>query len=170
MRIDLLGAVLVIFSCSTCGLRIATGYRKEYRQLQQLTHALSEMESELQYRLTVLPELVAHASSRTSGELREILLSFSENLTHHQFPDAGSCMQSALSSHEQLSERVLELLEFLGLSLGRFDLSGQLNSLHQLEYMLEREMKLLEQDLPMRLRCYRILGICTGIGLSVILL
>ena len=61
------------------------------------------------------------------------------------------------------------MLLLLGRSLGRFDLSGQLKGLTSLRERCSREMQELHLDRDNRLRSYRVLGLCAG-GALVILL
>ena len=64
-----IGAILIITSCTACGFSVAAGKRKEEQLLYRLIQILQIMESELQYRLTPLPELCRLAA----GEKKDVL-------------------------------------------------------------------------------------------------
>ena len=73
MMWKLIGAVFIIFGCGGIGFLIAAGIKKEERYIKELTEALEFMTSELKYRMTPLPELMARAAACTSGDLFKAL-------------------------------------------------------------------------------------------------
>lgn len=170
MILQPLGAVLIVGSSSYCGFAIAARYRMEERQLKQLHLAVTEMQCGLSYQLTPLPELAAAGAKRTTGELNRVLTVFSENLSNQLFPDAQSCMAAAIGQDSELSDRLVSILHLLGISLGRFDLSGQLKGFEEVQADIDREVQTLAQNRENRLRSYCTLGICAGAALAVLLL
>ena len=56
----------------------------------------------------------------------------------------------------------------LGTSLGRFDLTGQLNGLEQVRSHCRRELEALAGNRDQRVRGYQTLGICAGAALAIL--
>lgn len=165
-----IGAILIVASCSGCGFAIAAGKRKEEKLLYQLLGILQFMETELQYRLTPLPELCRLAAEETSGMLHVIFMNLYRELNWQKLPDAGSCMYAAIQRSGELPSRIRRLLVQLGHTLGRFDLSGQLLGIQAVRKRCEESLGSIRNNRDERLRSYQTLGICAGAALAIILL
>ena len=62
------------------------------------------------------------------------------------------------------------MLLLLGSSLGRFDLAGQLKGLSAVKGQCALELQELRTDREPRLRSYRVLGLCAGAALVILLI
>lgn len=165
-----IGAILIVTSCSSCGFLIAAGKRREERLLYQLIDILRFMESELQYRLTPLPELCRMAAGETNGVLRNVFLNLYRELTCQKQPDAGSCMYASIHRSGEIPSRIRRLLVMLGGSLGRYDLSGQLQGIQALRKRCNENLESIRKNRNERLRSYQTLGVCAGTALAIILI
>ena len=132
-----IGAILIIASCSGCGFAIAAAKRREEKLLMQLLDSLQFIERELQYRLTPLPELCRMAARESSGMISTVFINLFRELNWRKQPDAGSCMYAALQRSGELPPRVRRLLVQLGHTLGRFDLTGQLQGIQSVQQRCE---------------------------------
>lgn len=112
-----IGAIFVLFSCGGFGFSIAHSYRQRERLLHQLLAALEMMASELEYRLTPLPELARKAAKDTSGVLRDVFLNLARELDWQSEPDAGSCMRAAMDKCHDLPTCLRRPLRLLGQTL-----------------------------------------------------
>lgn len=165
-----IGAVLIITGCSGCGFAIAAGNRREEQLLYQLVSVLQVIESDLQYRLTPLPELCRMAAGETKGILQAVFLNLYRELSWQKLPDAGSCMHAAIQRSGELPPRVRRLLVQLGHTLGRFDLSGQLQGIQSVRNRCEESLGSIRKNRDERLRSYQTLGICAGAALAILLI
>lgn len=163
-----MGAILIITGCGGFGFSMASNYRKEVKTFQQLIHILHFMECELQYRLTPLPELCRLAGREGKGIVRDIFLNLSEELQRQYAPDVCSCMAEALKKNPGLPVRLRNQLLRLGHSLGRFELSGQVQGLQAVRTVCEEEVSRLNEGRENRLRSYRTLGLCAGTALVIL--
>lgn len=170
MTVKLIGAMLVIFGCGGFGFSLAASHRREEKTLQQLVHLLDYMESELQYRLTPLPQLCAHAAAESRGVLRSVFSGFTAQLEDQVSPNVSSCMYAALSACKEIPGQTKACLEELGRSLGRFDLAGQLNGLDSVRQTCKKKLEELENNKEVRLRSYQTLGLCAGAALAILLI
>lgn len=161
---------MILFGCGGVGFTVVAAYRRQVHALQQLIRALEYMECELQYRMTPLPELCRSASHVCTGCVRSVLQQLSTELEAQIIPNAVSCMHAALTKHSSIPERLLKCLERLGDSLGRFDLTGQLQGLGSVRKCAEFELEQLRQNQDVRLRNYQTLGLCAGAALVVLFL
>ena len=133
MKEEWMGAVLIVTGCGGFGFTMAAAHREREQILKQLLRVLQFMAWELQYRLTPLPELCCMAAKEGKGLVSQILLALGRELEQQVQPDAAGCMQAVLDRREELPRPVRFLFRRLGMSLGRFDLPGQLEGLEDLE-------------------------------------
>ncbi len=170
MSIKLIGAGLIIAGCGSVGFSMASAHRREETALRQLSSALDFMECELQYRLTPLPELCRNAAADCSGCIKDVLLCLASELENQIAPDASACMNAAIAKTAKLPRRVQKNFMELGVSLGRFDLQGQLQGLENARQLCRRDLEELSQNRDVRLRSYQTLGLCAGSALAVLFL
>ena len=170
MNYKWIGAMLVIFGCGGFGFLMASASKREEKHLRELLETLEFMISELQYQLTPLPELILRASGYASGSLKQVLTVLSEELNGQVAPNAESCMRSALDKCQSIPVLTGNILRLMSRSLGKFDLSGEINGLTLVKEACKENLHKLTKDRVERLRSYRTLGVCAGIALAILLI
>lgn len=170
MELKWIGAAFILGSCGSLGFSIASERIREEVLLRQLLSVIRQMQWELQYRLTPLPELIRNASVHAGKTILQIMSGLAEELDRQILPDAASCMHSAIQELPGLPDSVINILNELGLSLGRFDLSGQIRGLDAVIDLCSSAMEGLRVNKSERLRCCRILGLCAGAAMVILLI
>ena len=168
MELRILGAVRVFAGCGSVGFLIAAGYRLEERTLRQLLSALDFMQCELQYRLTPLPELCRKVGAAAEGYVRAFFLSLAIALEDQIRPDVERCVSHGLAEVPKMPALSAEVIKQLGVSLGRFDLNGQIRGLEAARTSCRSSLERLTKDKSLRLRSYQTLGLCTGAALAIL--
>lgn len=163
------GAVLLLAGCGGFGFSMAAASRREMRMIRGLIHGMQEMEWELKYRMTSLPELLRIGADATGGVLREILRELAEKLDRRETEDISGCLNGILS-RQQLPGRVRKNMKQLGRSLGRFELEGQLQGLQAIRLQCRKDLRELEENSNQRMRNYQTLAICAGAALVILLI
>ena len=159
-----IGAMLVLVSCGGFGFAIAAQYRVELKTLQRIMVLLDSMECELSYHLTPLPELCRCSGAAAGGAIQRVMVQLALELERQIYPDVAGCMQFALAAEKRIPQISHKLLSMLGQSLGRYDLSGQLNGISAVREQCGKEMNHMEQNH----RSYQTLGVCSGISLVIL--
>ena len=170
MQYKWIGAVMILVSCGGFGFSLAAAQLREEKSLRSLVLALDYMECELQYRLTPLPELCRQTASESSGDIRSVFSSFSDELDAQISPDVARCMDAALSRNPNLPRLTRDSFSTLGQTLGRFDLPGQLKGLETVRAQCRRNLETLTANKESRLRSYQTLGLCAGAALAILFL
>lgn len=168
MNYKWIGAILVVAACSGCGFSMAAAYKTEEKMLREIMRILQYMECELTYRLTPIPDLCRQAGSESGGVIGNIFVRLSEELEAQISPDVYSCMLSLLNTEQNLPDAVRMLLKSIGTTLGRFDLSGQLQELEAVQASCSAELEYLKIHREERLRGYQTLGLCAGAALVIL--
>lgn len=168
MTIKVIGAILVIVGCSSVGFMMVASHKREEKALLHFLNALSFMECELQYKLSPLPQLCRGVSEHSDGYIQKVLTLLAIELESQIAPDAQACMNAVLVQLPKLPQLLRTNLEKLGESLGRFDLSGQIQGIQTARRLVEQDLNNLCKNQESRLRCYQTLGLCAGSALVVL--
>ena len=167
--IRILGAAMLVGGCCGFGCILARNHHREVRQVRQLRKAVQEMQWELKFRMTALPELCMLAGQAAGEPLKHLFFNFSKQLDSREVTDLSACFNGMLMN-EDLTRRVKALLRQLGDCLGRFDLEGQLQGLEEVRQQCVHELKELEEKTPDRLKNYRTLAVSAGVVLAILFL
>ena len=170
MAVKWIGALLVITACGGMGFQVSGAYRRQEQELEQLVQIFTFLSCELTYRLTPLPELCRLASGQARGMVKSVFVTLSEMLEDRAESDGNQCMTETLRRYPQLSERTRQALFQLGLSLGQFDLEGQIKGLEGTIVFCTRERDRMCSNMAQRLRGYQTLGLCAGAALAILLI
>ena len=164
----LLGAVLIMVGCGYCGFSLTAACKREERILRQLTQVLDYMQCELHFRLTPLPDLCKQAGNQYRNCVGKFFADLSDRLESHQSPDVSGCVTASLAARKDLPYKVVQTLELLGTSLGRFDVEGQIRGLESVRGHCKVELDRIAINREARLRGYQTLGLCTGAALVIL--
>lgn len=165
--VRLLGAALILAGCGGFGFTLSAARRREIRMLRQLIRALQEVQWELKYRMTALPELCRTAAMASGGILKDIFLELAGKLERREVMDLSGSL-NAIVSEREVPRRVKQNLRQLGASLGRYDLEGQLQGLEAVRRQCRKDLKELEENCASQLRSYQTLALCAGAALAIL--
>ena len=166
-----LGAVLILTGGSSIGVCAAQELRQRSRILEQFLAALDQIQAELSFRLTPMPELLRRLGQESEEPLK----------TFFQTCEAGL---SALGevSFSVVWNRALQMeplallpedripLEQLGAVLGRYDAEGQRTTLESVRVRLSQCLEDAREKQKKMGRVYRTLGVSAGVLCILLLL
>ena len=159
---------MIMAGCGGIGFSRSIFYKKEIQSMCDFIRLLDVMESELAFRQTPLPELCKMASCYCKS-YEKVFCSFSNALESQIAPNPSACMEVVLAGFSALPESGRRCLQAFGECIGLFDLKGQLLQLQALREQCGKQLMELEANKDVKLRTYRILGICAGAALAVLL-
>ena len=165
-----IGALMITFACTAVGFSMAAAHRREEDALRSLLQILEYLYSDLQFRLTPLPELCRRAADSRNHSVGQVFKTLSDELEHQICPDASSCMHAALLRCRSIPSSLQKAFELLGASLGQFNLEGQLRGLESVMVHCRQELDRLSCNRDTRLRSYQTLGLCAGAALAILLI
>lgn len=168
MYIKIIGAFLIVACCGGYGIKLAATHRREVQLLHELLRILDVMQSELEYRLTPIPQL-CKVCAEDAGALKFIFLLVADKLEKQETCDASAAMALTLQENKNFPPITAGQLRNLGQTLGRFDLQGQIRGFSQCAKDCAHKLNELESNQQQRLRSYRTLGFCAGAALAILL-
>ncbi len=165
--IRLVGSALLLAGCGGFGYSLAASVRREMGLLRRLIRGLQEMEWELKYRMTPLPELCRIAGDASGGVLKDLFRELADRLDNRDAVEISGCLNGLLPG-KNLPPRLRRNLRQLGQSLGRFDLEGQIQGLQAVRQQCRKDLRDLEEGSVQRLRSYQTLALCAGAALAIL--
>ena len=168
MTWKLIGSVFVIISCAGFGFITASEHYREVKSLKNLVDCLNYMEWELKYRMTHLPDLCNDITNQFGGIIKSIFKDLAESFDMQSEPDAQHCMERILSNRKDVPSYTKTALYYLGRSLGKFDLEGQIKGIHSVRVECVRNLEHLQNNQAVRIRSYKTLGLCAGAAIAIL--
>lgn len=162
--------MLIIISCGGTGISLAVNHKREEAMLHQMLSAIAYMRSQLEFRLTPLPQLFRQTARQCTGSLCRLFHTLAQEMEQQFLPEAPDCMHAALKACPELPPGIQTVCRELGRSLGQHDLSGQLQGLDASRINCQRLFAKLEQNRDQRLRSYQTLSLCAGAALAILLI
>ena len=164
-----IGALMIVCGFGGIGMLFARYQKTDAILLRELSRILERMRSELEYRLTPVPDLLRIGGQNASEPLRRLFSDLAGMLDTQCAADASEAMEAILSDDRQFPSETRQQLYLLAETLGCYDLNGQVRGLQDCRNECIHQLELLENNQQQRLRSYRTLGFCTGAALAILL-
>lgn len=168
--IRLLGAILIVTGCGSIGFIIANRLLYEISITKRFISIMEFWKNSLIYHHTTLPELCKKAHSMDSTVIGEFFGLLGEQLNKQGTSDAASCVEYILSISRNVPHCCKVLIKELSIGLGSFDLNGQTQLIDSVLDAANNTLRSLSENLTVRLRSYRTLGICAGFAIAILII
>ena len=167
----LVGAVLLAMGPTMIGFYAASRLARRPRILRELIGALEQMEREITFRLTPLPELFAHLAQTHSGPVGRVFSSCTAGMDELGRRPISEIWRKALDDAQlDVTGRARKALEELGDVLGQYDEQGLRGALEQARAELSAAAEQAEQEREQKGRMDQVLGLTTGALLVILLI
>lgn len=167
----IIGAALVVVSCTGIGFRIARDFRRRPQQLRMLSQAIRLLESEIEYTVTPLPQALMRVGSRTDAPVSELFLDAAKRLKAGDVT-VESAFSSAIDSVRldlALKQADLEVLRDFGQTLGTSDRITQVQQIQVLLTQLDRLLAEARDSQKKNERMWQYLGVIAGLMIVILL-
>ncbi|MDO7788625.1 stage III sporulation protein SpoIIIAB [Desulforamulus aquiferis] len=171
--LKLLGAIIVVFSCTLIGLTVASAYSRRPGEIRALQNALQLLETEISYGATPLPDALASVSERCDTRVALLFNRAAQELMTMRGITAREAWEIALSEYypkSALSRIDRSILLELGNSLGVSDREDQVKHLMLAKEQLKLEQTKAEDASIKNTKVYNYLGFLGGLTLVLILI
>lgn len=159
---------MILCGCGVFGIMSASSYRKEIRTLRSFIDMLHAIECELQYKANklqnVFEDLADSAISPMSDFCRRLAAEFDSQVQ----PCVPDCVYAALAKCRNIPKSTESYIIKLGLTLGRFDLNGQLLELCALKKETELTLSKLSAQQDTKAQNMKTLAICAGAAIVIL--
>lgn len=167
----LAGALLLAIGPTVVGFHAADRLRRRPRRLRELAAALEQMEREIAYRLTPLPELFSSLSQEYGGPVGELFAQCARAMDGLGQHSMAQIWREALSGAAlDVEGRGLRALEELGEVLGRYDGEAVRCALKRACAELSAAADEAEREWERKGRMNQVLGLTAGALLVILLI
>lgn len=173
IMIKILGVIFIIAASSMMGFMFAEALRKRLLQLKDLRGALVQLQNEIFYTRTDLPEACAKVAQKSKYPINEIFENVSEQLEKNSTDSVYEAFKQALNLNESklsLTKEDKEVLTDLSKALGDSDMEGHKKVFSLAEYNIKSKIEALEGNVDKNIKMYRYLGFSLGAAIAIILI
>lgn len=169
--IRLVGAVLLTVGSATLGFGAVNHLEGRVHDLRELMAGVETLQRELGWRLAPLPEALSRAAKGTNGRPSQFFKLCAQSAAHLNGRTFQQIWQEGVEASQMRLEREdLEVLEQLGLVLGRYDGDSQQRALEVTGTRLEQQRTNAAEQRARLGRVYSMLGITAGLFLVILLI
>mgnify|MGYP005795278025 FL=1 len=173
MWLRLLGAFLVVVSCTGLGVGAAARLKERRRLLETMKRMVSHLKGEILYANAALPAALSRTGKRGEGVLAEFFCAVADCLESGEgetFAQVWSREAKRVLRRCPLSAAGREALLSFGKNLGYLDREMQEKTIQFYLEELDLEIARLRGEEPEKSRLFFSMGILSGLFLTVILL
>lgn len=171
--IRILGLALIVGAASAMGFMFSETLKRRLTQLRELQGALIQLENEIFYTRTALPEACLSVSEKSNysvdkvfKKVSEVLSDNSTNSVYDAFVTALSCNEEYISLTKEDKDIILDLAK----ALGESDLEGHKKVFSLAEHRINSKVEELQSGVDKNVKMYRYLGFSLGAAVAIILI
>lgn len=168
MIIKLIGALMIIIGCSLFGVMSASSYRKEIKTLGCFIDLINAIECELQYKASKLQDVFGDLADSMKRPISDFCSILSAEFDSQVQPCVPDCVYAALAKCRNIPKSTEAYIVKMGLTLGRFDLNGQLLELSAVRKEAESALLKLSVQQDTKTRNMKTLAICAGAAIVIL--
>lgn len=162
------GAAMVLVGCTAIGCLAASHCKMKIQVLESFLCLLDKMIAELSGKISPLPEL-CRSAAEDSGIFKVVLMAFADSLDSQIEPVPRACMDNVLAQANCVNKEFRLCLEELAQIFGDYDLDGQLRQLEALYRKWMVKLTDSRDGVSLKIRNCRVMGICAGCALAILL-
>lgn len=171
--IKLLSCFIILAASTIGGFVYAEGFRKRVRQLNEFERALSQLENEIEYTHTPLPEALESVSEKSESPVKEIFEKISKLLYKNEVDSVYNAFKKCLidqTNYLNLNLEDINVILDLSKSLGEADIEGHRKIFSLVKTNLKKRITISEDIMNKNLKLYRYLGFSIGAMIVIVLL
>jgi len=171
--LKLIGSSLIVYACGSVGLMVAGSYARRPRELANVASALVNLQTEISYAATPLPEALAGLARQAGEPAGRLFAETARALRHNRGTTAGEAWAAALAEvypDTALRDVDREILEAFGQYLGQSDRLDQERHILAAIERLRREEARAREDQARNEKLWRYIGFLTGLAVAILTL
>lgn len=167
-----IGILMVIAASTAAGFILADSFKKRLSQLKEFQSALIQLQNEIFYTKTTLPEACMNISLKARYPVNMIFKTVYENLNENFSDSVYDAFVRALEQEKSncLLESDKSIILNLAKSLGESDIEGHKKVFNLADHDLKNTIGTLEIQLNKNIKMYRYLGFSFGAVIAILLI
>lgn len=171
MKLILLLVVIII--CTLIGYGYGEEFSKRCNQLKELLRVIVELENEIVYCHTPLPQCLKKIGIKTKEPLKKLLEIIEEKLKGNEVSDIHEAFLVGINAEKEnlsLKEEDYNIVLDLSKSLGETSIDNQHSIFSLAREKLKREIEETERESRKNTKAYRSLGLGIGLMIAIFLM
>ena len=165
--------MLVVLSTGGAGLFLTQKYQRRPREVRELIYVLNVLENEIAFLSRRLPEAFLNISVQMKYPMATVFIEIANIMKSNKSLDFHTIWKDALKkvlASTSLQNDELEIINNLGLTLGRTDTDGQVRCIRMAINQLKNQ-EITAMEVAKKLgTSFRNLGIFLGLGIVILLM
>lgn len=170
--IKILGCILILLSSTAAGFIYGNNYKKRVYQLNEIQRSLYQIQNEMEYNHTTLPDIFYNVSRKSKAPIDSLFNEISILLCSNEVDDVYGAFNSVFKNNNSinLNKEDIDLILDLSKSLGECNIEGQKKIFLLAQENLKKQIANAEIKMNKNLKMYRYLGFSIGAMLTIILI
>lgn len=171
--IKIIGCLLILGSSTVGGFLCGEIFRRRVKQLNELERAINQLESEIEYTHTPLPEALYSVAQKSGAPISKLLNKASDLLYSNKVETVYEAFNICIKDENinlDLKPQDINLVLDLSKSLGESDIEGHKRIFSLTISNLKKNIKIAETEMNSNVKMYRYLGFSIGAMLVIVLI
>ncbi|MCT8976037.1 stage III sporulation protein SpoIIIAB [Clostridium sp. CX1] len=171
--LKVIGCMMILLASTGIGFIYGERFKKRTNQLNELRRCIHQLQNEIVYTHTPLPEAIMDISKKSNYPIKDIFEDISNLLFDGEVDDVYEAFRNVfIKKREDLNLKREDINVILDLSktLGESDIEGQQKMFALTLENIKKQLKISEELMSKNLKMYRYLGFSFGAMLVIILI
>lgn len=171
--LKVIGCLIILGASTGIGFTYAEKFRKRTTQLNEIQRCIHQLENEIVYTHTPLPEAIRDVAKKSINPIQQIFKEVADLLFSNEVDNVYEAFSNVLVNQKEnlnLKREDVNIILDLAKSLGESDINGQLRMFSLTLENLKKKIKDSESLMNKNVKMYRYLGFSLGAMLVVILI
>lgn len=167
------GFLLILLSTSLAGFVFGESFKKRGMQLKEMERALIQLQNEILYTHTALPEAFYKIGDKSKDPMKNIFEDIAKSLDFSQVESVYFAFNNALNKNKEdlnLEKEDISILLDLAKSLGESDIEGHKKIFAMTLNNIRENISIAEEKMKKNTKMYRYLGVCAGAMIIILLI
>jgi len=170
--LKILGCIMILGASTGIGFNYGEKFKKRTKQLNEIQRCIHQLQNEIVYTHTPLPEAILDVSKKSISPIKNIFEQVSSLLFLNEVDNVYEAFKNVIDNEKDnlnLKKEDLNIIFDLAKTLGESDIDGQ-NRMFSLSLEnLKKQLKISEDLMNKNVKMYRYLGFSLGTVLVIIL-
>lgn len=168
-----IGCLLILGASTIGGFAYGEGFKKRVKQLNELERSLNQLQSEIEYTYTPLPEALKNVALKSNEPINDIFMEASKLLYSNEVETVHEAFIKSIEKKKlnlNLNKEDINIIVDLSKSLGESDVEGHKKVFSLTILNLKKKINEAEILMSKNLKMYRYLGFSIGAMIVIVLI
>lgn len=170
--IKIVGCLLILGASTIGGFIYSEGFKKRHKQLNELERAINQLQSEIEYTYTPLPEALYNVAQKSEEPISKIFMKASNLLYSNEVETVYEAFIRCFDDKDislNLNEEDISIILDMSKSLGESDIEGHKKIFSLSINNLKKRISNAEIAMNKNVKMYRYLGFSIGAMIVIVL-